>query len=38
MFVMDYYGHKLTNGVPFAYHSILDVELCLVERTSRKNV
>ena len=25
MFVMDYYGHKLSNGVLFAYHLILDV-------------
>ena len=24
MFVMDYYGHKLFNGVLFAYHLILD--------------
>ena len=24
MFVMDYYGHKLSNGVLFAYHLILD--------------
>ena len=22
---MDYYGHKLSNGVLFAYHLILDV-------------
>ena len=25
MFVMDYYGHKLSNGVLFAHHLILDV-------------
>ena len=25
MFVMDCYGHKLPNGVLFAYHLILDV-------------
>ena len=25
MFVMDYYGHKLPNGVLFAHHLILDV-------------
>ena len=25
MFVMDYYGHKLFNGVLFAHHLILDV-------------
>ena len=25
MFVMDYYGHKLSNGVLFAYHLVLDV-------------
>ena len=25
MFVMDCYGHKLSNGVLFAYHLILDV-------------
>ena len=24
MFVMDYYGHKLSNGVLFAHHLILD--------------
>ena len=25
MFVMDCYGHKLSNGVLFAHHLILDV-------------
>ena len=25
VFVMDYYGHKLSNGVLFAHHLILDV-------------
>ena len=25
MFVMDYYGHKLSNGVLFAHHLILGV-------------
>ena len=25
MFVMDYYGHKLSNAVLFAHHLILDV-------------
>ena len=24
MFVMDYYGHKLSDGVLFAHHLILD--------------
>ena len=24
MFVMDFYGHKLSNGVLFAHHLILD--------------